>query len=507
MNTPSPNIRQYPFLKALIALVAGIVCASYISLPIYVIILAAALLLAVAWLVSRPVAGYAMMLALMCMGMFSAELSKGDALPPSGREIYVEISRISSERGAYSLGEAHIRSMRGADGWQRCDVRVRFRCDSALHVTESESFRLLASIKPFSADSENSYESSMARQGFRGELRIGQHQVLERVADEPTWGESMRAYAKRRVAQLGLSAEVEGVVEAMSIGEYRHLSSALRQDYSRSGMSHLLAISGLHLSFIFVIVNLLFRWVTLFRHGQILLSVLVVCAVWAYALMAGFSASVLRAAIMFSLFQLLSLLSRRGYSIESLALTACVMLLLDSSTLYDIGFQLSFVAVVAILVWGTTWCSLLLRKEPLEHAPGVQPLRLRLLRRLGRWLWSAFAISAAATLAVMPLCSYYFGVVSLWSLLTSPAMVALSGAVVCLVFVWIILPFDFAAPLFGTLMEWFVGLMNFTAEACSSLGWLNAEWRMSLWECVVAYGVMLLLTLLLRHKKIRLSRL
>lgn len=107
----------------------------------------------------------------------------------------------------------------------------------------------------------------------------------------------------------------------------------------------------------------------------------------------------------------------------------------------------------------------------------------------------------------MPLCSYYFGVVSLWSLLTSPAMVALSGAVVCLVFVWIILPFDFAAPLFGALIEWFVGLMNFTAEACSSLGWLNAEWRMSLWECVVAYGVMLLLTLLLRHKKIRLSRL
>lgn len=506
MNSPSPNIRRYPFLRALSALVVGIVCASYISIPVYVIIPAATLLMAVAWLVSRPMAGYALLLSLMCMGMFSAELTNEDALPPSGSEIYVDIERISSERGAYSLGEARIRSVRGTQGWERCDVRVRFLCDSALHVTESESFRLLASIKPFSADSENSYVRSMARQGFRGELRIGRNLVLERVADEPTWSESMRAYAKRRVAQLGLSAETEGVVEAMSIGEYRHLSATLRQDYSRSGMSHLLAISGLHLSFIFIIVNLLFRWVTLFRRGQILLSVLVVGAVWAYALMAGFSASVLRAAIMFSLFQLLSSLSRRGYSIESLAFTACVMLLLDSSTLFDIGFQLSFVAVVAILVWGTKWSSGLLKGASFERARGVQPLYLRLMRRFGRWLWSAFAISAAAALAVMPLCSYYFGVVSIWSVLTSPAMVVLSGGVVCLVFIWIILPIDFAAPLFGTLVEWFVGMMNWTAETCSSLGWLNAEWRMSIWECVAAYGVMILLTLFLRHKKIRLPR-
>jgi hypothetical protein len=74
------------------------------------------------------------------------------------------------------------------------------------------------------------------------------------------------------------------------------------------------------------------------------------------------------------------------------------------------------------------------------------------------------------------------------------------------VFVWIILPFDFAAPLFGAIVEWVVGVMNWTAEMCGSLGWLNAEWRMSLWECVAAYGVMITLTLLLRHKKIRLPR-
>lgn len=506
MSTPSSNIRQYPFVKALVALVVGIVCALYISLPIYVIILAATLLLAVAWLASRRVAGCAMILALMCVGLLSAELSKGDALPSSGSEIYLDIERISSERGAYSLGEARILSVCGDDGWKPCDVRVRFRCDSALHLAESDAFRLLASIKPFSADSENSYERSMARQGFRGELRIGRNQVLERFADEPTLDESMRAYAKRRVELLELSAATEGVVEAMSIGSSRHLSTSLRQDYSRSGMSHLLAISGLHLSFIFVIVHLLFRWVTLFRRGQILLSVLVVGAVWAYALMAGFSASVLRAAIMFSLFQLLSALSRRGYSIENLSLTACIMLLLDGSTLFDVGFQLSFVAVVAIVVWGARWSSALLKSDSWERAPGVQPLYLRLLRRFGRWLWSAFAISSAAALAVLPLSSHYFGVASLWSVLTSPVMVVLSGVVVCVVFVWIILPFDFAAPLFGAIVEWVVGVMNWTAEMCGSLGWLNAEWRMSLWECVAAYGVMITLTLLLRHKKIRLPR-
>ena len=89
----------------------------------------------------------------------------------------------------------------------------------------------------------------------------------------------------------------------MTAGDRRSLSPALRAAYSRSGTSHLLAVSGLHVGIVFLLANLLLWWLPLFRHGHILRNIAVILLIWLYAATTGFPPSVVRAALMFSVLQ------------------------------------------------------------------------------------------------------------------------------------------------------------------------------------------------------------
>lgn len=238
----------------------------------------------------------------------------------------------------------------------------------------------------------------------------------------------------------------------------------------------------------------------LLRRGQLWLTAVVIVTVVGYAIMSGLSASVVRSAIMFVIFQLLNTISQRKAPIENLSLTAIIMLLYDSSMLYSISFQLSFVAVLAILVWGVPLLSLLSGSMMTYEGPRREPRYRSVLRRVKLWLCELFTISLVATLAVIPLTCYYFGTLSLWSVVTSPLMVPLCGGVVCTIFVWILFPIPILAPMLGAVVGKAVGLMNDVAHWCSEVGWLNASWRMSAVECIMVYVVLITMTLLV-HKK------
>ena len=149
-----------------------------------------------------------------------------------------------------------------------------------------------------------------------------------------------------RYRQMGAADDQYAVLAAMTLGDKSAMSSTLRQVYAVSGASHVLALSGLHLGIIYMLLSLL----VVNRRLRLLSQVMIVTAIWAFALLVGLPASVVRAAVMISLYALLSLAGRNRMSVNALAVAALCILMVNPDSLADVGFQLSFLAMLAILL-------------------------------------------------------------------------------------------------------------------------------------------------------------
>ena len=203
--------------------------------------------------------------------------------------------------------------------------------------------------------------------------------------------------------------EAQALIAAMVLGDK---SSLTKQEYDRfatTGASHVLALSGLHLSIIYLLLTRL----TLGRRRSWLIQILVLTAVWTYALLTGLPTSLVRAATMITVYGLFSLGGRRRASLNVLCFTAIIMLLFDSSALFDVGFQLSFMAMLGILLFVPLMESWISARWMMEH-------------RILSWVLSLLMVSVAAQMGTAPLVAYYFGRFSTWFLVTNIIVIPLT---------------------------------------------------------------------------------
>jgi len=226
-----------------------------------------------------------------------------------------------------------------------------------------------------------------------------------------------------RYRQQGLEDDAYALVAAMTLGDKTAIDKDLRQTYNISGAAHVLALSGLHMGIIYAALTLL----TFGRRRRIVTQALIVIALWAFVFLVGMPASAVRAAAMLSLYALLTLGYREKASINALAFTALVMLSISPYTLFDVGFQMSFLAVLSILVWTPVlndWVSPTLQRR-------WPPLR---------WAWGLTAVTLAAQLGVVPLIAYYFGRISTYFLLSSFVAIQAVTVIVWLALATLLIP-------------------------------------------------------------------
>ena len=226
-----------------------------------------------------------------------------------------------------------------------------------------------------------------------------------------------------RYRQQGLEDHAYALVAAMTLGDKTAIDKDLRQTYNISGAAHVLALSGLHMGIIYAALTLL----TFGRRRRIVTQALIVIALWAFVFLVGMPASAVRAAAMLSLYALLTLGYREKASINALAFTALVMLSISPYTLFDVGFQMSFLAVLSILVWTPVlndWVSPSLQRR-------WPPLR---------WAWGLTAVTLAAQLGVAPLIAYYFGRISTYFLLSSFVAIPAVTVIVWLALATLLVP-------------------------------------------------------------------
>lgn len=220
----------------------------------------------------------------------------------------------------------------------------------------------------------------------------------------------------RRYTDMGFSGQSYAVLAAMTLGDKSSLSDRLKEDYSVSGASHILALSGLHLGIIYAILSLIF----LRRRWQIASQVLILLAIWTYLFIVGMSASVVRSAVMITVYSFVSLLNRNKMSLNTLAVAAVVILIVNPLYLYDVGFQMSFAAVFFIILF---------YRPVLNLMPGCV-MGIPVIRQI----WQMMSVSLAAQIGVAPLIAFYFGRFSCYFLLTNiivvpAATIILYGAV------------------------------------------------------------------------------
>lgn len=262
------------------------------------------------------------------------------------------------------------------------------------------------------------YQRYMACHGFSGELfakqgdwQLQQLSLLGLSLLERTklrfllWRHQLLDHYR----QWGITDEAYGVVAAMTLGDKSELDTTLKEMYSQVGASHILALSGLHLMIIYTVISLFVGW----RRFRIASQVIIVLSIWAFAFLVGLSPSVMRAAFMISIYALLSLGHRERMSVNTLAFTAIVMLLVNPLSLYDMGFQLSFMAVLAILLF----CPMLER---------LIPLHVQMEHRWLKILWGMTCVSLAAQVGTAPLIAYYFGHFATWFLISNFVVIPLA---------------------------------------------------------------------------------
>ena len=246
---------------------------------------------------------------------------------------------------------------------------------------------------------------------------------VSRLDRSKTYFLEQRSKLLDRLSDHGVDGSVYAVVAAMALGDKSQLTKDLKETYAVTGASHILALSGLHLSLIYTLLSLLLSR----RRWQVTSQVVIIVCVWLYVFLVGMSASVVRSALMLTVYALLSLGHRDKMSVNTLAFAAIVMLLINPRSLFDIGFQLSFVAVLSILLF-----------YPLFE--GVWSQSFLLDHRAFKWLWTMLAVSCAAQIGVAPLIAYYFGRFSTYFLLTNLVVIPAATLILYLSLVVLLIP-------------------------------------------------------------------
>ncbi|MFD0977659.1 ComEC/Rec2 family competence protein [Salinimicrobium gaetbulicola] len=189
----------------------------------------------------------------------------------------------------------------------------------------------------------------------------------------------------------GFKQDELAIIQALLLGQKQDISKETYNNYAAAGAIHILAVSGLHVGIILLILNFLFSPLEKLKNGRTLKTILVIIFLWSFALLAGLSPSVVRAVTMFSFLAVGISLNRRTGTINSMFLSLLVLILINPLWIFEVGFQLSYMAVLSILLI-----------QPLIYGLWWPP------NRALRYFWGLLTTTIAAQIGVLPLGLFYF---------------------------------------------------------------------------------------------------
>jgi len=291
------------------------------------------------------------------------------------------------------------------------------------------------------------------------------------------------------LSKNGLSGQNYSVAAAILLGYDDTMENTLKQDYIMAGAMHILCVSGLHVGIIFLVISFLLSFLNNNRHNNILKAIILLLTVWAYATLTGLSPSVQRASLMLSVFIIGNLLNRARDTYNTLAISALILLIIDPYLLFNVGFQLSFAAVIGIVTFHQPIYKLLYFKNTIIDK-----------------IWSITVLSFAAQLATFPIATYYFHFFPPWFWLTNLFTFPLSFLIIATGLLFVVtLWIPFIPQAVGWLLSGMIYLLNLVVGTVKFLpfsGITNIYTSMPM--VIFIYILLLLLFVMFTRKKLQL---
>lgn len=272
---------------------------------------------------------------------------------------------------------------------------------------------LLSVEHTYSLDGFN-YKKYLEHSGISGAAFIskGRYKILERASKELSLRQKASIFRNKVIdlyKEAGFMGNELSVLSALTVGYKKDLSEELKETYSIAGASHILALSGMHIAILGLLLMLFLKPLEVFgRKGRFISFVITIVSLCAFAFWVGLSASVVRATVMFALYSFSGLLRRKSLSVNNLCVAAFVILLFSPYSLFDVSFQLSFSAILSIILFHKPIESLLTPKY-----------------KITKYLWSIVSISIAVQILTSPIVMFYFNRFSVHFLLTNIIVIPL----------------------------------------------------------------------------------
>lgn len=224
------------------------------------------------------------------------------------------------------------------------------------------------------------------------------------------WPEAVSEWADSQFRVYVSDPAAYGLVKAMLLGRRDDLGAEQVGDYVISGAVHILSVSGMHVAIIFLAISMALGWVRRWQFGKWVYLFLMAALLGFYALVTGLPPSVQRAALMCMVLVIAEVAERKHNPMNTLAFSALIILLVDPCALYDVGFQLSYLAMTGIFLF-------------YEPVYGL----LNPANRVLKFVWQVTALAFAAQIATFPLSIVYFHQFPTYFWLVNPLVVAFTN--------------------------------------------------------------------------------
>ncbi|MFL5729795.1 MAG: ComEC/Rec2 family competence protein, partial [Cytophagaceae bacterium] len=310
-------------------------------------------------------------------------------------------------------------------------------------------------VPPPANPGEFDYRSYLARQNIFHQHFVKDNELVITGHAEPNpilaWSIFLRKKSDASLKKFIPSENEYKIASALVLGIRNSLDNEIRNAYSNTGTMHILAVSGLHIVLIFQVLSLLFAPLKKLRYSEIFMPLLFITLLWFYALITGLSASVLRAVTMFSFVIIAKAINRNSNIYNTLALSAFLLLCIDPMLVMDVGFQLSYLAVLGIVYL---------------HPKIYQAIDFR--SPAADKIWEYTSISLAAQLATFPLGLLYFHQFPVYFLLSNYLAIPISFLILYLGLA--LLAFSWAPMLAGWIgfatgkLIWLMNAIVYTIE-------------------------------------------
>ncbi len=467
----------FPFVRIVLPLISGILVYRYLSdwltLPFYSIAIPV-LVLIMARFSGRIITGYGsrwvfgllLNLVFIMLGFQLAslqhELDSADhfsVLMNEEKSLFSGIlAEPPAERANSFRAVANIDRIYQGQGAKTCKGRVMVYFSKDTVVTGLKyGSRIIFSTAPVRVNppanpGEFDYAGYLAN-------KVIYHQVyLKPVAyrvvkgNEGHWLKALAFGVRDRFLQTfsryGIGGREFAVAAALMIGYDDRLDPEQRREFSGAGAMHVLCVSGLHVGIVFLMADKLFFFLGRRKKGKVLKPMMIILVIWLYALITGLAPSVMRASLMFSLVTVGNALNRKSHIYNTLATSAFILLIINPAILFEVGFQLSYAAVIGIVTF-----------QPYFKKIWVPPSGML------KYFWDILLVSLAAQLATGPLSVMYFHQFPNYFLLTNLLVIPFAGI---LIYTGVIFLFFSLIPAFGK-----IAALVLVSEI-KSLNWLIA---------------------------------